>query len=338
MKSRLQVFLIMLSAFICFGKHINAQESTHRPWPQFAIVGQHPLMLGYIKNSYTHFLSNISSYQFGLETTWQPRKNGNTHYSLNLLYGTYYLKHLNKTDLEPTAELGISTFFGSGNHFFELGLGTDLSGLSKVIIGYRTYLWKKLLLKVQFLPTSFFWAGYEDDISYWDFGFGIGYRFNDKTSGHVVNGIGFLYRHSYLGLEAMPAPIDKYDDFPAPLVWVNYGFAPFRKGKFQLLLSAGVGSLIEGSMAQTGISIIYGQNRHFLETGVNFIFTLLRNPNFEYAEYVLPQFQVGYRYTFAKDRLFARIAYAPYIRMLDWKREGGLQQNMVLGLGFHLAK
>ncbi len=337
MKSRFKIFIIIL-VVSCFDQNIRAQENTHRPGPQFAIVGQHPLLLNIEhKKIGGRDLLDVSSYQLGLETTWQPRKNGSAHFSFNLLYGTYFFRYSTekKNWNLPTVELAVSAFFGSGNHFFELGLGTDLNGLSKVIIGYRTYLWKKLLLKVQFLPTSYFLAGFEDNIDFWDFGFGIGYRFNNKTAEKVVNGFGFFYRRSSLGIEVFPIPIDKYEMFPSPSLFFNYGFTPYSKGKVQLLIRAGVGS---GLMAQTGIAILYGQNRHFLETGVNFIYALLRNPNHEYVQYVLPQPQIGYRYQFAKDRLFAKIAYAPYIRILDWKREGGLQQNMVLGLGYRLGK
>ncbi len=75
------------------------------------------------------------------------------------------------------------------------------------------------------------------------------------------------------------------------------------------------------------------------------MYALLHNPNLKYessiyyknSEYVLLQPKIGYRYQFLRNRLYAKIAYAPYLRIYDWKIEDGFHQNIVLGLGFKLA-
>jgi len=345
MQNKPNVLLCLLVILFCAGKYIYAQESTHKPGLRFAIVGQFPLMRGFAKDSYNENLTKVSQYQIGIETNWKPKKSRNIHFAFNLLYGTYLYRYsIEKYNRnQPTAELAFSTFFGSKVHFFELGVGMDFEGLAKAFIGYRGYMWKDFFLKAQILRSSYVLAGW-DHIKFWDFSFGMGYQFNKNTTRHVVNGVNFIYHRSWLGIEVFPAPIDKYDDghpAPAPPVLVNYGFIPYKSDKVQLLLSVGVGSITDGnSVTQTGMAIIYGQNKHFMEAGINFIFSLLRNPNYDYkySEYVLPQPQIGYRYQFAKNRWFAKAAYAPYIRIYNWKREGGIYQNIVLGFGFKLAK
>ena len=116
---------------------------------------------------------------------------------------------------------------------------------------------------------------------------------------------------------------------------------PFQVGDFQIGINGGAGFLSGGSpFYQTGIATIYGKEKHFIEAGVNFIFALLRNYNYEYkySNYLLVQPQIGYRFLFFKKKFFTRIAYAPYIRTLNWKREGALHQNVVLGVGYNFGK
>ncbi len=193
---------------------------------------------------------------------------------------------------------------------------------------------------MQFLPSSFFLLGFEDS-NYWDFGFGVGYQINQFNSQKVSDAVMFFIHRSSIELEAYLVPFEKDEESPVPPIMFNFGFVPYRNGNFDFIVNGGAGFLSGGGpFYQAGIAIIYGKKRHFLETGVNFIFALLRNPNYynKNSQYVLPQLQIGYRYRFLKNRLLARIAYAPYIRVLDWKLEGGLQQNAVLGVGFRFGK
>ena len=342
MKNRFIAFFIILVLFSCYSKPVYAQESTHRSWPRFAIVGQYPLMLNSEDKIGGQNLLNVNSYQLGIETTWQSGKNANIHYAFDLLYATYFYRYATEIyySNESTVELTASTFFGSGNHFFEIGLGTDFFGMSKVIFGYRTYLWKKLLLKVQFLPTSFFLVGYEDS-NYWDFGFGVGYQINRFNSQKVSEAVMFFIHRSSIELEAYLVPFEKDERSPVPPLMFNFGFVPYRNGNFDFIVNGGLGVLSGGDFFyQAGLANLYGKDKHFVEAGINFIFALLRNPNYyyQYSQYVLPQLRIGYRYRFYKNRLFARIAYAPYIRVLDWKREGGLHQNAVLGIGYRFGR
>ncbi len=340
MKSNFRLLLLTLIVFSFSGKISFSQESRDKTGPQFAMTVQHPLLLGLSAETN----ENLYLYQLNFETNWKPKNRKYAHFSFSFIYGRFFNSSNPWDGTQSMFEIDFSMFWGAKNHFFELGAGTDNMGLTKAIIGYRLYLMKSLIVKAQILPTSGFLlslSGVEHIPKYIDFSFGIGYQFNDETAKNVWNGIKFFISRSSIELQAYLVPFEKDEGSPVPPVMFSYGFMPFQSGDFQFGVSGGVGVLSGGGpFYQAGISSLYGKERHFAEAGMNFIFALLRNYNYEYkySEYVLVQPQIGYRFQFAKERLFAKIAYAPYVRVLDWKREGGLNHNMVLGFGFRFGK
>jgi hypothetical protein len=187
-----------------------------------------------------------------------------------------------------------------------------------------------------------FFAGFDDSspTEFIDFSFGIGYQFSYKWHKKMLSFLSPLTNRLSIQSSLYPFSFEKVKE-PRPSLILKLAYLIELSEKQQLEISGGKGLLAEGGfLYQIGISYLIGKEKHFFEVGSNLVFASLRNPNYEYQHdnYRLLQTQIGYRYQFYKEKLFARVAYAPYIRTLDWKMDGGLYHNMVLGVGYRFHK
>ncbi|NOX47745.1 MAG: hypothetical protein GXO89_12290 [Chlorobi bacterium] len=276
------------------------------------------------------------------EYSWTSKKLKNLHYAISLGVGT----GLSDNDNTLTGSNNYSLFFGKKHHFVEFGVGYLLAEGFHLHygLGYRLYIANSLIVRVLYNPGILYSDFLENDsyksIISRKINFSVGYQLTQNDTKKISDGIRFFIHRSFIETEVFLLPFEKDEGSPVPPIMFNYGFVPYRNGNFDFIVNGGLGVLSGGDFFyQAGISTLYGKDRHFLEAGVNLIFALLQNYNFEYkySNYVLVQPQIGYRYNF-KFPLYLRLAYSPYIRTLDWKREGGLQQNVVLGVGYRFGK
>ena len=267
----------------------------------------------------------------------------NLHYSISLGLGI----GLSNNDKTLTGTNNFSMFFGKKHHFVEFSVGYLLAeGFHlQYGLGYRLRIANSLVMRVFYNP-DFLYSDFLENDSYKSIIsrkiiFSIGYQITQNGTKKTSNAIRYFIHRSYIETKAYLVPFEKDERSPVPPLMFNFGFVPYRNGNFDFIVNGGLGVLSGGIFFyQAGLANLYGKDKHFVEAGINFIFAFLRNPNYyyQYSQYVLPQLRIGYRYRFYKNRLFARIAYAPYIRVLDWKREGGLHQNAVLGIGYRFGR
>ena len=247
-----------------------------------------------------------------------------------------------KNRLAPT--LDYSFGYNHKNHFFEVGAGLVLiHTLIHANIGYGILINKNVMLRASIKPASYifynFYEGTEYAYNFTYINFSIGYQLSSKKA-EVLKGNfnNFVRRFS---VQLSVRPIGYTGDYEYKLVkTMGLDFLIFKKEGHQIQTTLRVGRYLGFIIKQIGFSYIYGKRKHFLEMNINLLFANLLNPSFEfeYDDYRLFQPQLGYRYQCQKLPIFARIAYAPYVRTLDWKREGGLHHNMVLGVGCRFRK
>ena len=246
----------------------------------------------------------------------------------------------------PHLTANYNYLFGKNRFFLEFGVGGNFDGSVHLNIGYRLFLGKKFMISMTYQPSTYklfrFFSGFDDTspTEFSGFCFGIGYRFHNRWQDVVLN---FMYpftKHISVQTSLFPLSFNRVKE-PRPSILLKLAYSIQLGKKQQIEISSGKGILAEGGfLHQIGIGYLIGKRKHFFEIGSNIVFASLRNPNYDYknSDYKLLQLLLGYRYQFQKLPLFARIAYAPYIRTLNRKREGGLHQNAVLGIGYRFVR
>ncbi len=334
MKINLKAFFIILIIFTYSEKILIAQNSEENNKLQFGITLESPPL--YIYKSKLDG-AKYYSFQLGIEANWHSKKHLNRRYSYNIKYAKL-VDNYNETLIA----MDFSMLLGNKNHFLELGVGMDSQVLLNGIIGYRLYIKNNFLLKLQLLPSSYVPIDFlNDEIhNYLHINAGIGYQFNQKDSKTISNFFDSTWNRLSLQSSVYPFSYEEMGLISPSLVF-DLNISLFTHGNSGFGVYGGFGINTEDILFQTGISYLYGKGNHFVEANFNLIFIEITEFNDEYSwhdDYRLLQPQLGYRYQCQKLPMFARIAYAPYIRTLDWKREGGLHHNMVLGLGYRFGK
>ncbi len=344
MRNVKMVFYISLMSLIFLSQSTHAQKPVDDYSSSYTISVEYPIFYRPQWESY----KNGSLYQISFEKDWQSSKYKRVNYSINLNYGLYSHKGFNPIASryhEHLYGIGFSTLVGSRLHFYEFGIGTNSIALWHAIIGYRMYLGGHFIFKANIMPSTYivadFLNGNLGEISnYIDLGIGLGYQFSQKDSKTISNFFGSTWNRLSLQSSVYPFSYEEMGLISPSLVF-DLGVSLFTHRNSRLGVYGGFGINTEDILFQTGISYLYGKGNHFVEANFNLIFIEISKFNDEYSwydDYRLLQPQLGYRYQCQKIPMFARIAYAPYIRTLDWKREGGLHHNMVLGLGYRFGK
>jgi hypothetical protein len=229
------------------------------------------------------------------------------------------------------------------NHFFEVGIGTVFwHSLIHANIGYGILLNKHFMFRAIIKPASYIFKNFFQDKSqnfnYTYINFSIGYQLSPAKSKTLKIGFNSFIQRFSVQLSANPFGYKGEYDYKL-VKSIGLDFLMFKQGRYQSKITFGIGRHLGRIFEQVSFSYLYGKKNHFLESNFQIIFARLQDPSFEFAydDYRLFQPQLGYRYQF-NFPVFIRIAYAPYIRTLDWKREGELHHNMVLGVGYQLRK
>jgi hypothetical protein len=337
MIDKVKEILLLLLISISFGSSIMAQEEQQNNKAKYAISGYYPIFYRNCCSSH----KEISLYQLSFEKNWSSEKYSLLNYSLNFRFGRVFTvnnftpKNIYK---EPLYGIDFSTLIGTGNNFLELGAGTDDNGLFYAIVGYRLLLGDHFLVKFHLLPSTWYviesMNSTDSYTHFLDFGVGVGYQFGKKNSGKITS---FFNRFSF---ESMLYTIsyEKNSEL-RPSVIFGLDFLLYHYDRHSLSLTGGAGFIAEGPpFFQVGIRHLYGEKSHYFDEGLNITFANLQDAKRQHNDYKLIQVHLGYRYECQKLPLFARVAYAPYIRTLDWKREGGLKHNMVFGVGYRFQK
>ncbi len=232
------------------------------------------------------------------------------------------------------------------NHFFELGAGLVLTHpflFLNAKVGYRYY-FQRFIFQVAYNPSRWIGGGFFGydggpyNKSFHGLNIGIGYKFKQFLPKEYRRKIFKPFRS--IQLETYSFSYSENARLSASIL-LKIEMALFQRKKTALTFSVGKGLLGSGrGFSFTGIGYLQEIHQHQIEASLNLLFATLLNPNYgwRFDRYKLLQPQLGYRYQCQKIPMFARIAYAPYIRTLDWKREGGLHHNMVLGVGYRFGK
>ncbi len=243
----------------------------------------------------------------------------------------------------PIFTVNYDCLYDKNRHFFEFGLGTKIiSASTHINLGYRLLLKNNfhflfLIQPATFTVYEFFEEGdSEGHNNFVDFSFSLGYKIPQHPFPKVSNSIRIFSNHLSIQSSLYAFSFIKVKE-PRPSLLLKLAYLHEIREKQQIEISGGAGLLAEGgNLWQIGISYLIGEGKHLFEVGTNLIYADQVASN--YNNYTIPQIQLGYRYQCQKIPMFARIAYAPYIRTLDWKREGGLHHNMVLGVGYRFGK
>jgi len=240
-----------------------------------------------------------------------------------------------------------SLLFGKKYHKVEFGIGYLIAeGVNlHYNIGYRGRIGNSLIIRILYNPSFEIGDYLEDDsgesIISRKISFSLGYQLTQNNTKKVSNTLSFFTHHSSIETQIFFIHFEKKAYSPLPPIMFNYSLLPIKINEFHFAFNLGAGFMSEGSIFyQTGIAMYYGKRRHFIEGGINIIYAFMGDYNneYQYSNCRLIQPQLGYRYQPPNSLFFARIAYAPYIRTLKGKFEGGLKHNMVLGVGVRFSR
>ena len=232
------------------------------------------------------------------------------------------------------------------NHFFEVGSGIVLTHpffYLNLKLGYRYYMGSRLIFQFAYTPSVWAGGGFfgfdggSYNRTFHGLSIGIGYKFKQFLPKEYRQKIFKPFRS--IQLETHSISYSENARLSASFL-IKVEMALFQRKKYAFTFSAGKGLLgAGGGFSYIGIGYLQGTRQHQIETGLNLLFATLLNPSYDWRfdSYKLLQTQLGYRYNFNLP-IFLRIAYAPYIRTLNWKREGGLKHNVVLGVGYRFHK
>ena len=334
MKTKLSISLILFAlSVLTKGQEINHKNTENC----FSVFVESPF---FYKDWWEYEHSVVS-----VNLEYLLRSKNNPGLSLVLGYGEIIEYYEGIYYLDPYVHTEITKLFGRKNHFFELGGGGGYASsvFLNLRLGYRLELGKRFLFRVAFTP-AFYPRMHIDTEEHPEFtGFnaisvGLGYRFGIHIPKETRNtklkrlyGLQFDFQpffQSYNGGKGYNGNL-----FLEILI--------HKTEKLRLTSGLGFGygnAKYAYNSVPFGVSLLYGRNKHFLETGIKSVWIPIGG-NSDGTFFTL-QPELGYRIHLWKH-FMARVAYTPYWWLSDKKGRNYIEKKYVnsvtvgVGVRFH---
>jgi hypothetical protein len=334
MKTKLSFLLILFAiSLLTTGQETNNTNTENR----FSVFVESPLFFKMWNNEN----ANIGLINFEY---LQKRTNSfSNSYSIGLVALIHYENEWYAPDA-PVINLQYNAVFGRKNNFFETGIGLTVPVfLLNLRFGYRLNIGKRLLFKIAYTPTIYLekhidTEEYSPYTGYNGISVSLGYRFGIHISNETWNTkFNWLY-----GLQFDFQPF--FQNYKGGKGYNGNLFLEILIHKTEKLrLTSGLGfgygnAKYAYNSIPFGVSLLYGRNKHFLETGIKSVWIPIGG-NSDGTFFTL-QPELGYRIHLWKH-FMARVAYTPYWWLSDKKGREYIEKKFVncitvgVGVRFH---